>query len=111
MRGHFLRSQFQRWRSARLRGETDTSESLPGRLSRGSAQNACGRLLSGLREANSFRNRLRTQRTTEGGNMPRHKLTREEQIRGLKKALANPKTPKAFRAGMEARLAKLQRGS
>jgi len=43
--------------------------------------------------------------------MPRHKLTREEQIRGLKKALANPKTPKAFRAGMEARLAKLERSS
>ena len=41
----------------------------------------------------------------------RHKLTREEQIRGLKKALANSRTPKAFRAGMKKRLAKLERGS
>jgi hypothetical protein len=40
--------------------------------------------------------------------MARHKLTREEQIRGLKKALANPKTPKAFRPGMEKRLRKLE---
>jgi hypothetical protein len=40
--------------------------------------------------------------------MARHKLTREEQIRGLKKALANPRTPKAFRAGMQKRLRKLE---
>lgn len=32
----------------------------------------------------------------------------EAQIRGLKKALANRKTPKAFRAGMQKRLRKLQ---
>jgi hypothetical protein len=38
----------------------------------------------------------------------RHKLTREEQIRGLRKALANPKTPKAFREGMKKRLRKLE---
>ena len=40
--------------------------------------------------------------------MARHKLTREEQIRGLRKALKNPKTPKHFRAGMEKRLRKLE---
>lgn len=40
--------------------------------------------------------------------MARHKLTTEQQIRGLRKALANPKTPKQFRAGMEKRLAKLE---
>lgn len=39
----------------------------------------------------------------------RHKLTTAEQIRGLKKALKNPRTPKAFRAGMQKRLAKLER--
>lgn len=40
--------------------------------------------------------------------MARHKLTKDEQIKGLKKALANPKTPKAFRKGIESRLAKLE---
>ncbi len=40
--------------------------------------------------------------------MARHKLTREEQIRGLKKALAHRRTPKHFRAGMEKRLRKLE---
>jgi hypothetical protein len=40
--------------------------------------------------------------------MARHTLTKDEQIRGLKKALANPKTPKPFRKGMEKRLAKLE---
>lgn len=38
----------------------------------------------------------------------RHKLTKEEQVKGLRKALKNPKTPKAFRAGMKKRLAKLE---
>jgi hypothetical protein len=33
----------------------------------------------------------------------------EAQIRGLKKALKNPKTPKAFLAGMRKRLEKLTR--
>lgn len=42
--------------------------------------------------------------------MPRHQLTREQQIAGLEKALANPKTPKQFRASMEKRLAKLKAG-
>ncbi len=41
--------------------------------------------------------------------MARHKLSRDEQIRGLKKALKNRKTPKQFRAGMEKRLRKLER--
>ena len=40
--------------------------------------------------------------------MARHKLTTAEQIRGLEKALANPKTPQAFRASIHARLAKLK---
>ncbi len=40
--------------------------------------------------------------------MARHKLSRDEQIRGLKKALKNRKTPKQFRAGMEKRLRKLE---
>lgn len=40
--------------------------------------------------------------------MARHKLTTGEQIRGIRKALANPKTPKAFRPGMEKRLRKLE---
>lgn len=37
----------------------------------------------------------------------RHKLTKEQQVRGLRKALANKRTPKQFRAGMKKRLAKL----
>lgn len=40
--------------------------------------------------------------------MPRHKLNAEEQIRGLKKALANPKTPKQFLPSLRERLAKLE---
>ena len=43
-----------------------------------------------------------------GLKMARHKLSKEEQIRGLRKALANRKTPKQFRAGMEKRLRKLE---
>ncbi len=39
--------------------------------------------------------------------MARHKLTVEQQVRGLRKALANPRTPKQFKPGMRRRLAKL----
>jgi hypothetical protein len=38
----------------------------------------------------------------------RHKLSKGEQIRGLERALKNPRTPKNFRAGMRKRLAKLK---
>lgn len=41
--------------------------------------------------------------------MARHRLTREEQIRGLEKALANPKTPKQFLPAMRERLQQLKR--
>jgi len=40
--------------------------------------------------------------------MARHKLSKEEQIRGLEKALANPKTPKQFLPSMRERLKQLQ---
>jgi hypothetical protein len=40
--------------------------------------------------------------------MPRHTLTIEEQIRGLERALANPKTPPQFLKSMLARLAQLK---
>jgi hypothetical protein len=40
--------------------------------------------------------------------MPRG-LTKEQQIRGLRKALKNPRTPKAFLPSMKKRLAKLER--
>ncbi len=40
--------------------------------------------------------------------MARHKLTVEEQMRGLRKALKNPKTPKCFRPSMEKRLRNLE---
>lgn len=43
--------------------------------------------------------------------MPRHQLTPAEQIRGLEKALANPKTPPQFRPVMAKRLAKLRASS
>lgn len=36
------------------------------------------------------------------------KIPVEAQIRGIKKALANPKLPKQFRAGMEKRLKNLE---
>jgi hypothetical protein len=39
--------------------------------------------------------------------MARHKLTKEQQIRGCRKALANPKTPKQFVPGLKKRLKKL----
>ena len=39
----------------------------------------------------------------------RHKLSIAEQIRGLKKALANPRTPKALRPSMRKRLEELER--
>jgi hypothetical protein len=41
--------------------------------------------------------------------MPRHTLTIEEQIKGLEKALANPKTPPQFRKSLQARLAQLRK--
>jgi hypothetical protein len=41
----------------------------------------------------------------------RHKLTTEQQIRGLVKALDNPRTPKQFVPGMLRRLAKLRASS
>lgn len=40
--------------------------------------------------------------------MARHRLTKDEQIRGLRKALKNPRTPSQFRKGMEKRLRKLE---
>ena len=40
--------------------------------------------------------------------MMRHKLTKAEQIRGIEKALKNPRTPKPFLPGMRKRLAKLK---
>lgn len=39
----------------------------------------------------------------------RHKLSTAEQIRGLKKALANPRTPKVLQPSMRKRLEKLER--
>lgn len=39
--------------------------------------------------------------------MARHKLSKEQQIKGLRKALKNPRTPKQFLAGMKKRLARL----
>lgn len=43
--------------------------------------------------------------------MARHKLTGKEQIRGIRKALANPRTPKQFRPALKRRLAILERGA
>jgi hypothetical protein len=40
--------------------------------------------------------------------MARHVLNTEEQIRGIEKALANPKTPKQFLPSLRERLAKLK---
>lgn len=40
--------------------------------------------------------------------MARHKLSKEQTIRGLEKALANPRTPKQFLPSMKKRLAKLK---
>jgi hypothetical protein len=40
--------------------------------------------------------------------MARKPFTKEQQIRGLEKSLANPKTPKQFLASMRKRLAKLK---
>jgi hypothetical protein len=41
--------------------------------------------------------------------MPRHELTKQEQINGLRKALDNPKTPKQFLPAMRVRLENLLR--
>jgi len=41
--------------------------------------------------------------------MVRHKLTREEQLRGVKKALASRKTPKWFKSGLQKRLKQLKK--
>lgn len=47
--------------------------------------------------------------------MPRHVLTLEEQIRGIRRAIANPRTPPAFkkflRERREALLAKTRRAA
>jgi len=42
--------------------------------------------------------------------MARHTLTKAEQIRGIEKALANPKTPAHFKPSMRKRLETLKRG-
>jgi len=42
--------------------------------------------------------------------MARHKLSREQTIKGLRKALASPRLPPQFRPSMEKRLAKLMGG-
>lgn len=39
----------------------------------------------------------------------RHKLTKAEQIRGIKKALANPRTPKQLKEPLRKRLRELER--
>jgi hypothetical protein len=41
--------------------------------------------------------------------MARQGLTKEQQIKGLRKALANRKTPRAFLASMKKRLTKLMK--
>jgi hypothetical protein len=38
----------------------------------------------------------------------RHKLTLEQQIRGLQKGIASSRTPKQFKPSMRKRLAKLR---
>ena len=40
----------------------------------------------------------------------RNKMSRESQIRGCQKALANPKTPKQFLPGLKKRLKNLRAG-
>jgi hypothetical protein len=35
--------------------------------------------------------------------------SKEKQIKGIKKALANPKTPKQLRAGLQKRLSNLEK--
>jgi len=40
--------------------------------------------------------------------MARMKLTKEQQIKGLEKAIANRRTPRQFIPGMKKRLAKLR---
>jgi len=41
--------------------------------------------------------------------MAKNPFTKAQQIAGLKKSIANPKTPKAFLPSMRKRLAKLTR--
>jgi len=41
--------------------------------------------------------------------MARHQLTPAQQLDGIRKALANPKTPKQFLASMRVRLAQLEK--
>jgi len=41
--------------------------------------------------------------------VPRHELTIEEQLDGIRKALKNPKTPKQFLRSMRERLKQLER--
>jgi hypothetical protein len=41
--------------------------------------------------------------------MARHTLTLEEQIRGTRKALENPKTPKQFLPSLRVRLEQLEK--
>lgn len=41
--------------------------------------------------------------------MARHKLSAREQLDGIRKALANPKTPKQFLQSMRVRLAQLEK--
>lgn len=40
--------------------------------------------------------------------MARHKLTKEEMLRGVKAALVNPKTPKHLRPSLEKRKKQLE---
>jgi len=40
--------------------------------------------------------------------MPRHKLTAAEKIRGLKKAIASPRTPDRLKVGLRRYLQRLE---
>lgn len=61
---------------------------------------------AGTRDSQYGQSRNRPPKTKDE-NM---KMTREQQIKGTKKALANPKTPKQFLPGLKKRLAQLRRG-
>jgi len=41
--------------------------------------------------------------------MARHKLTPEEQLKGIEKAMSNPKTPQQLKKGLERRKAELEK--
>jgi hypothetical protein len=64
-----------------------------------------------LREQNQNQKMRQFLSSRRGRTMPRHILTKEEQKKGVEKALQSPRTPPQLKKGLEKRKSQLQNAS